>query len=258
MTLLAWLRSSVTMAAAGLFTFAIVGLWSLRYPFLRRRWQSRLRWRDFILRNWGKVLLKLLRVDVEVRGRPPAEGGVVVCNHLSYIDILILGAGVGGSFVAKSEIEGWPIFGRLCHVGEVIFVRRSVKRDIPRVIREIDRRLEAGSPVLIFPEGTSTGGDDVAPFRPSLLAPAAEGRIPVHYAALKYQTFAGDLPARDVVCWWGGMPFGDHIQRLMGLRGFRARIAFGDEPVVDEDRKRLASRLEGEVRKLFHQLNYEE
>lgn len=244
---MAWLRCGLTLIAAAGITAGVVLLWALRYPFLRRDWRKRLRWRDFILRSWGRGLLTVMRVDVIQSGDPPAGGGVLISNHLSYIDILLLGAAGGGSFIAKSEIAGWRVFGKLCRVGEVIFVRRGVKRDIPRVIDEIHRRLGAGSRVLVFPEGTSTDGEAVAPFRPSLLTPAAVGEIPVHWAAIHYRTRGQDPPARDVVCWWGGMEFGPHVLRLMGLRGFEARIHYGAEPIVDPNRKSLASRLERAV-----------
>ena len=254
MSLGSWIRSGWTLVLATVATFGIVFLWALRYPFLHRHWEKRLRWRDFILRNWGRMLLRILRVQVVQQGHPPAGGGFLISNHLSYIDILLLGASGGGSFVAKSEIESWPIFGRLCRVGEVIFVRRNLKRDIPRVIDEIRRRLEIASTILVFPEGTSTGGDAVAPFRPSLLAPAAEGDIPVHWAAISYHTEPDDPPAKEVVCWWGGMGFGPHILRLMGLRRFQARIEFGSEPILDHDRKRLAGKLEQAVGTAFQAL----
>ncbi len=245
--MVSWLRAGWTLTAAASVTAGVVFLWALRYPFLRRRWDARLRWRDFILTSWARSLLRVLRVRVIQQGSPPRGGGLLISNHLSYIDILLLGASQGGSFVAKSEIESWPIFGRLCHVGEVIFVRRNVKRDIPHVIEEIRRRLDVGSRILLFPEGTSTDGESVAPFRASLLAPAAAGEIPVHWAAVYYRTREGDPQASEAVCWWGGMEFGGHLLRLAGLRGFDAWIRYGDEPIVDTDRKRLAGRLESAV-----------
>lgn len=253
--LAAWLRCGWTLGAAAAITAGVVALWALRYPFVHRSWERRLRWRDFILTNWARGLLRVMRVEVTQHGEPPAGGGLLISNHSSYVDILLLGAAGGGSFVAKSEIAGWPIFGKLCRVGEVIFVRRGVKRDLPRVIDEMRRRLEARSRVLVFPEGTSTEGEAVAPFRPSLLTPAAAGEIPVHWAAIRYRTRAGNPPARDVVCWWGGMEFAPHLLRLMGLKGFEASIFYGTEPVVDSDRKRLADRLGRAVGDAFRELD---
>lgn len=253
--LAAWLRCGWTLGAAAAITAGVVALWALRYPFVRRSWERRLRWRDFILTNWARGLLRVMRVEVTQYGEPPAGGGLLISNHQSYVDILLLGAAGGGSFVAKSEIADWPIFGKLCRVGEVIFVRRGVKRDLPGVIDEIHRRLDARSRVLVFPEGTSTDGTAVARFRPSLLAPAAAGEIPVHWAVIRYRTRDADPPARDVVCWWGGMEFGPHVLRLMGLRGFEASIRYGAEPIVDRDRKRLAGRLESAVADAFRKLN---
>ncbi len=119
------------------------------------------------------------------------------------------------------------------------------------MLHRIEQALGRGDGVVLFPEGTSSAGDDVLPFRPSLLAGAAGGRLETSYAALGYRTGDGDPPARTAVCWWGGMTFPDHFRRLLTLRGVSARLTFGADVVRDDDRKRLARRLRGKVRAIF-------
>jgi hypothetical protein len=103
----------------------------------------------------------------------------------------------------------------------------------------------------VFPEGTSTRGDQVLAFRPSLLAPAAERGLPVRAACLRYETLAGDPPASLAVCWWGDAPFLPHLRGLLALRGVEATVAFDPDPVQESDRKELAEKLRRKVNSLF-------
>ncbi|HKX45760.1 MAG TPA: 1-acyl-sn-glycerol-3-phosphate acyltransferase, partial [Planctomycetota bacterium] len=111
--------------------------------------------------------------------------------------------------------------------------------------------LARGHTVVLFPEGTSSRGVEVLPFRPSLLEPAAGGGFPVVPAAVSYRTPAGAPPASRAVCWWGDMTFAGHFVRLLGLPGFDARVAFGSEAPREPDRKVLADNLWQAVRAQF-------
>jgi 1-acyl-sn-glycerol-3-phosphate acyltransferase len=101
--------------------------------------------------------------------------------------------------------------------------------------------------VIFFPEGTSTAGDEVANFKPSLLELAANQARPAHYAALYYTTPEDEPPAREVVCWWGDMAFPPHFFNLLKLRRFDAHLAFGAQPVQAAERKELAQKLWSQV-----------
>jgi 1-acyl-sn-glycerol-3-phosphate acyltransferase len=111
--------------------------------------------------------------------------------------------------------------------------------------------LDSGRGVVFFPEGTTSRGDKVAPFRPSLLEPAARSRRPVHYAALSYRTRKKCPPAERAVCWWGDMKFGSHILQLLAMPGFDASLTFGKEPIREDDRKLLATRLHRAIEQQF-------
>ncbi|MFQ5351272.1 MAG: lysophospholipid acyltransferase family protein, partial [Thermoanaerobaculia bacterium] len=144
-----------------------------------------------------------------------------------------------------------PIIGSLCRSVGTLFVDRRANRDLPRAIATIDRTLEAGQGVVLFPEGTSTSGEEVARFHPSLLEVAARARYPVSYASLGYATAEGGAPAHLAICWWGDMELPGHLWRLLALPGFRATVAFGDERIQEDDRKLLAARLWRAVNGLF-------
>ncbi|MFQ5527692.1 MAG: lysophospholipid acyltransferase family protein [Thermoanaerobaculia bacterium] len=242
-----WLRLILVAKTTALF----FGLWYFGRLFLIGRLRTRSRWRRFNFGGWARAVLRILKVEVEVVGRPPEPPFLLVSNHLSYLDIVVLSSLADTVFVAKSEVESWPVLGFIVRNMDTIFVDRNLRRDIPRVVAQIEDAFEAGEGVVIFPEGTSTPGEAVAPFRPSLLEPAARGSLPVRTAALGYDTPDGQPTARETVCWWGEMTFRPHFLRLLALPSLSARVAFGGEVVRDSDRKRLAERLEAGVRSLF-------
>jgi 1-acyl-sn-glycerol-3-phosphate acyltransferase len=201
------------------------------------------RWRNFIFRTWCQAILRVLGADVEVSGEPPEAPFYLVSNHLSYVDIVLLAGRLDAVFVAKSEVADWPLLGTICREIGTIFVDRSSRRDIPRVMEQLERTLAGGQGVVLFAEGTSTRGARVMPFRPSLLETAVRSGHPVSYVAITYSTPEGFESAHTAVCWWGGRDFAGHLINLLTLPHFRASLVFGDERFLDDDRKRLAEKL---------------
>jgi len=242
-----WLRLILIAKATVLF----FSMWMLGRPFLSARPSLRRRWRSFNLGTLTRTILRLMNVRVEVVGSAPRPPFLLVSNHLSYFDIVVLSSLLDTIFVAKSEVRSWPVLGFLVRHLDTVFVDRNLGRDLPRAVVRIEAALEAGEGVLIFPEGTSTSGASVAPFRPSLLEPAARGRLAVSAAALSYSTSADQPLAHVSICWWGDMAFTDHFFRMLALPGFSVRVAFGEGTVCDSDRKRLAQRLHSRVLELF-------
>jgi 1-acyl-sn-glycerol-3-phosphate acyltransferase len=201
--------------------------------------------------RWSRGVLALLGVRAEVRGPRPAAPFVLVSNHLSYLDVVLLGSALPCVFVAKAEVERWPVIGALCRAADTLFIDREIKRDVTRVRERIERVLASGRGVVLFPEGTTTRGDAVQPFRPSLLETAAATGLSVAYASLSYRTPPGVAPAELSVCWWGDMRFGSHLLALLSLPEIRATLTFGSSAIQERDRKRLALRLQRAVAEQF-------
>ena len=196
---------------------------------------------------WSKALCRIFGVRVTVRGPAPKPPFFLVSNHLSYIDIFVLGTQLPCVFVAKAEIDGWPIFGAISRSVNTIFIDRRSKRKLPQILARIEEALGAGQGVVIFPEGTSGAGDCVMPFRSPLLEFAMSSAEGVHHATINYRSPAGEAPTHLSVSWWGDMPLGAHLREFLWLPHVEASIHFGDAPVRGDDRKLLTAELHREV-----------
>jgi len=226
--------------------------WALSASLLLRSWpRLKVRHQGRAFRTWSRALCRIFGVRVEVSGHVPAPPFVLVSNHLSYVDILVLGSAAPCVFVAKAEIDGWPLFGALCRAVNTIFIDRKARRNLPRVTAEIESMLAAGQGVVIFPEGTSWAGDRVLPFRSPLLDLPARMGHPVHNATIGYRVPAGATPVHLAVTWWGDMPLAPHLKEFLRLPYVEASLAFGAETIADPDRKRLGERLRQAVVERF-------
>lgn len=239
----AWFRFS-------LFFVATIGLYSAWYV-LRVAIPNRVYWRQLIFKLWSTAFVRCSNMKFEVIGTPPKPPFFLVCNHLSYADIPALRYVADGVFVAKGEIESWFLAGRMVRDMGNIFINRQNPRDIPRAGDEIIAHLNGGEGVIVFPEGTSTKGEEVLPFNSSFLEFAARTDLPVSYCSLSYKTPSDEMRASDAVCWWDETVFIDHMVRLFGVREFTAVISFGDEPVASPNRKELARELHKRVSEKF-------
>jgi len=195
--------------------------------------------------------LRAIELQVDVTGELPARG-LIVSNHLSYLDIVVLSTAVPCVFVSKAEIAAWPIFGSYARWAGSVFVKRKDRSDVGRANAGIRDALQDGVPVVLFPEGTTTDGQRVLRFHSTMLQPAIEAAVPVTPCALHYELEDGD-PAREA-CWWGNMTLLPHLWNLLGKRTFRARVTFGEPIQASGDRKSLSAVLHGEVLKLHDRL----
>jgi 1-acyl-sn-glycerol-3-phosphate acyltransferase len=238
-----WRVIAISTLTGGFFAYYLLA--RVFCPAAERKSQ-----RNRYIQIWARTATRLMGIRIRSQGTPP-EGCLVVSNHLSYADILVLAALFPSIFVSKAEVAGWPLMGPVARTMGTIFVERENKRGLPQVAHWIGRELAAGGNVVLFPEGTSSSGAGLLPFRPSLLAPAVAAGRPVAYASIAYRSPEGYPPASDVICWWGGMTFGGHILALLRLPSFEALVHFGPDTLEGTDRKVLADRLWHAVHKIF-------
>ena len=212
---------------------------------------NKIHWRQTFFYYWTYSFIWASNMKIRIVGTPPKPPFFLVSNHLSYTDIAALRNAVPGVFVAKAEVRDWPIAGRICGDMGTIFIDRGNRRDIPRAGDEIIERLDAGEGVVVFPEGTSTKGDAIQKFNSSFLEFAARSDIPVSYVSLSYSTPPGETPASLAVCWWEDISFMAHMFRLFTVPRFTATLHFGEQPVLNPDRKKLAHELHEKISSSF-------
>ena len=188
-------------------------------------------------------ILHSLGIDYRVEGQPPSRG-IVVANHLSYLDIVIFSAAMPCFFVAKAEIDKWPYFGKAARSGGTLFIDRSSLASAERVAAMISERLNLPTPLLFFPEGTSTDGSSVLRFHSRLFEPAIVARAPITAAAIRYVVSDG-TPEREL-CWYGDESFATHLLKTLRTPGFSAQIHFG-EPRVFPHRRVAADETHKEI-----------
>lgn len=201
--------------------------------------EARARWMHFA----GRLALAFLGVRLQVVGPRPARG-LVVANHLSYLDIVICSAAMPCSFVSKAEIADWPFFGMLARFGGNLFLNRTSRASAKQMAIQIGERLALDSPILLFPEGTSTDGSGILPFYATLYEPAIQAGAPITAAAVRYIPNDGS-PEREL-CWFGNDPFLPHLWKALGAGDFTAEVRFG-EPKQYADRRTAAAETRAEV-----------
>jgi 1-acyl-sn-glycerol-3-phosphate acyltransferase len=232
-------------------TLGLYAIWYLGNLVASRTKHAANKWRNYIFQQWGRACAAILNMRITVQGTPPEPPFFLVSNHLSYIDIVVYAATLGCNFVAKSDIADWPLLGFAGKGIGTIFIDRARTRDIPIVIGAIEQTMREQQGILLFAEGTSSKGSDVLPLCPSLLQPAAYKEFPVSYASVTYCTPPGYLPAHLSVCWWGGMPFLDHLLAMFEMPGFDATVTFGPQTIRSRNRKALARELHQAIEQQF-------
>jgi 1-acyl-sn-glycerol-3-phosphate acyltransferase len=169
-----------------------------------------------VLVRWlCRGVLALLRIEVRTTGHLPDGPALLVANHLSWIDIVALVAQGDCTFVAKDDVRDWPLVGALGEALGVIWIDRRRKRDLLRAIGVLSDSLQRGTRVVLFPEGTTTTGRHVLPFRSSLVEAAVRTGVPVVPIALS--TYAADGQG-ETLCWVDDETLLAHLPRVAALR----------------------------------------
>ncbi len=188
-----------------------------------------------------------LNIGCLTEGQPPARG-LIVANHLSYLDIVILSGITPCFFVAKAEVNRWPFFGWAARAGGALFLDRASLASANRVAAQMSARLELPVPALLFPEGTSTDGSNVLRFHSRLIQPATQISAPIAAVAIRYKIKNGsapETPEREL-CWYGDAGFLTHLWKVLGMRRCEAVVQFG-EPRVYADCRAAAQQTRAEI-----------
>jgi 1-acyl-sn-glycerol-3-phosphate acyltransferase len=184
-------------------------------------------------------------MELHTTGVAPEPGRPVlyVANHVSWLDIYALLAISDMRFVAKSEVRDWPVVGRLAQRLGTLFIDRQRRAASRTTNAAMATLLARGEAVCVFPEGTTTDGRRVEPFRASLLEPAVLGAVTVQPVAIRYTAVSGELS--EAALFIDDMSLPESLWRLMGARGLRAEVHFL-EPIdaKGSDRRQLAARAE--------------
>lgn len=176
------------------------------------------------LRRLVRLLLRALGVEVVVRGPAPRGPALLVANHLSWLDIVVASACWPCTFVAKCEVASWPLVGWLGRRIGVVFIDRQRRRDLLHSIPAVEAALRRGELVLLFPEGTTTDGQRVLPFKSALFEAAVRAGAPVVPVTLGGAVEDG---APSALCWTGDESLASHLPRLASSRRTRMTVHVG-------------------------------
>lgn len=166
-------------------------------------------------------LCEVFNIEVEVHGTIPREPALWVSNHISWLDVAVLGSGARIFFLAKAEVERWPILGKLAKGGGTLFIKRG-SGDSIRIREQITEFLKQDIPVLFFPEATTTDGSKVKKVHGRLLGAAIEAQRPVQVCVICYVNQNGEL---DLVApFIGEMTFAEHVQRVLEMPKVTAHL----------------------------------
>ncbi|EXB48279.1 lysophospholipid acyltransferase family protein [Acinetobacter sp. 1000160] len=166
-------------------------------------------------------LCEVFNIEVEVHGTIPREPALWVSNHISWLDVAVLGSGARIFFLAKAEVERWPILGKLAKGGGTLFIKRG-SGDSIRIREQITEFLKQDIPVLFFPEATTTDGRKVKKVHGRLLGAAIEAQRPVQVCVICYVNQNGEL---DLVApFIGEMTFAEHVQHVLEMPKVTAHL----------------------------------
>jgi 1-acyl-sn-glycerol-3-phosphate acyltransferase len=202
-----------------------------------------------LVKRWSKRLLRILAVEARVQGELGARGGnvLIVANHISWLDIFVLNSVHPVRFVAKSELARWPVVGAMIRGAGTLFIERTKRRDTRRVNHRVAEVLASGDVVAIFPEGTTTDGIEMLPFKSSLLQPIVEAAGYVQPVAIRYR--APDGTPSVAPAYVGETSFAESFWEVCGARALTVELIVTEAlPAREGHRRHLARDAESSIR----------
>lgn len=205
--------------------------------------------RERIAAWWHRVLLRILNVHVTVHGTPLCRPSLLVCNHVSWLDIPLIGASAPVRFVSRHDVKRWPVAGLLAEACGTLYIERGAGRS--HVTAASMRQHLATGSVALFPESTTTDGTGVAPFRARLFQAALDAEAPVQPVALRY---GPDRDGQVVAPFLGDDALVSHLLRILRSGGLQAELRFlaALYPDPDTARRPLADQARERVERALH------
>lgn len=238
------LRASWRLARAFLHLFHGLFIIVVRFPRLNEEARA------LRVQIWARALLRHMGLRVEVQGDVVSPGPLLlVSNHISWLDIMSLHAARYCRFVAKADMQGWPLVGRLVAGAGTLFIQRESRRDAMRMVQHMAERLRAGEVLAVFPEGTTSDGQDLLPFHANLLQAAISADAPVQPVALDFLDGRGERSLAP--CYIGDDSLLDTAWRTVRSKGLVVRVTYGTPQTAQgRDRRAWADALRDEVIRL--------
>lgn len=172
--------------------FALRGWWIIQFTFPRLTQAGR----DARVQQWAQQMLGVLGIELRLSGSPPAHGPMLlVANHISWLDILVMHAARHCRFVSKSDVKHWPLIGTLATGAGTLYIERESRRDAMRVVHHVAEALRAGDVLAVFPEGTTSDGRALLPFHANMLQAAISADAPAQPVALSFVDAASGRPS---------------------------------------------------------------
>jgi 1-acyl-sn-glycerol-3-phosphate acyltransferase len=200
---------------------------------------------------WAGHMLRIVGIELVVNGTPPAGGPMLlVANHISWLDILVMHAARHCRFVSKSDVKNWPFVATLAEGAGTLYIERESRRDAHRVVVKMAERLRAGDILAVFPEGTTGDGITLLPFYANLIQAAIEASVPVQPVALKFVDAATGAVS-FAPSYVGDETLIGSIWRTLTARGLKAVVTFGvAQPPQGQTRRLWAQTLREDIERL--------
>jgi 1-acyl-sn-glycerol-3-phosphate acyltransferase len=224
------------------------GLWIIRTEFGRLTPPQI----ELLVREWSRQMLRIMGVELVLRGEPPTHGPLlVVANHMSWLDILVMNAGKPARFVSKSDAKDWPLLGALITGAGTLYIERGNRRDAMRMVHHMAERLRERDILAIFPEGTTSDGRALLPFHANLFQAAISANAPILPVALRFIDSRTGAP-HDAPVFVGDATLMGSIWATLCADGVQVVVRYGEPQMPHgRDRRTWARDMQDEVARLL-------